>query len=212
MVIPENCFIFVSGFIVVIYAAMIYMGYKKGLLYELISFLYTAASVLIAWFMSPVLASLFPFFDIGDIDEKYQILNKIYDFNGLLNTIAYFVIIFLLLKLLYILISLLVKSLNKIPVIGSLNQLLGGIFGILHATIIVLALSLLLSLPIIKNGKQVREKTLFRYVGSISNEAFSYLIDLISDSGLKENIGDLDINAYREQFKEWIQTLNKNDE
>jgi uncharacterized membrane protein required for colicin V production len=212
MVIPENCFIFVSGFIVVIYAAMIYMGYKKGLLYELISFLYTAASVLIAWFMSPVLASLFPFFDIGDIDEKYQMLNKIYDFNGLLNTIAYFVIIFLLLKLLYILISLLVKSLNKIPVIGSLNQLLGGIFGILHATIIVLALSLLLSLPIIKNGKQVREKTLFRYVGSISNEAFSYLIDLISDSGLKENIGDLDINAYREQFKEWIQTLNKNDE
>ncbi len=212
MVIPENCFIFVSGFIVVIYAAMIYMGYKKGLLYELISFLYTAASVLIAWFMSPVLASLFPFFDIGNIDEKYQMLNKIYDFNGLLNTIAYFVIIFLLLKLLYILISLLVKSLNKIPVIGSLNQLLGGIFGILHATIIVLALSLLLSLPIIKNGKQVREKTLFRYVGSISNEAFSYLIDLISDSGLKENIGDLDINAYREQFKEWIQTLNKNDE
>ncbi len=212
MVIPENCFIFVSGFIVVIYAAMIYMGYKKGLLYELISFLYTAASVLIAWFMSPVLASLFPFFDIGDIDEKYQMLNKIYDFNGLLNTIAYFVIIFLLLKLLYILISLLVKSLNKIPVIGSLNQLLGGIFGILHATIIVLALSLLLSLPIIKNGKQVREKTLFRYVGSISNEALSYLIDLISDSGLKENIGDLDINAYREQFKEWIQTLNKNDE
>lgn len=212
MVIPENCFIFVSVFIVIIYAAMIYMGYKKGLLYELISFLYTAASVLIAWFMSPVLASLFPFFDISDIDEKYQMLNKLYDFNALLNTIAYFVIIFLLLKLLYILISLLVKSLNKIPVIGSLNQLLGGIFGVLHATIIVLALSLLLSLPVIRNGKQVREKTLFRYVGSISNEAFSYLIDLISDSGLKENISDLDINAYREQFKEWIQTLNKNDE
>ena len=127
MAIPENCFIFISGFIVVIYVAMIYIGYKRGLLYELLSFLYTAASVVIAWFMSPVLASLYPFFDISVIDEKYQMLNKIYDFNGLLNTIAYFVIIFLLLKLLYIVISLLVRSLNKIPVIGSLNQLLGGI-------------------------------------------------------------------------------------
>ncbi|MBQ6335172.1 MAG: CvpA family protein [Erysipelotrichaceae bacterium] len=212
MVIPENCYIFISGFIVLIYLIMIYLGYKRGFLYELLSVVYTLASILIAWFTSPVLASLFPIFDLNSLDEKYELLNKIYDFNSILNTIAYFLIVFLMLKLLYVFISLLVKSLNKVPVIGSLNKTLGGLFGIFHATLITLALSLLLSLPLFKNGAQVKEKTLFKYVNSASDEVFSYLVDLIADAKLKDGGETIDISSYRQEFKDWlISVIDKNE-
>ncbi|MBQ5552906.1 MAG: CvpA family protein, partial [Erysipelotrichaceae bacterium] len=113
MVIPESFFIGISIFIVAIYLLMIYLGYKRGLLYELVSLLYTALALFIAWFAAPVLASLFQLFDISKVSDKYAFLNKVLNLNSLLNTAAYFLIIFLIMRLLYLFISLLVKGFNK---------------------------------------------------------------------------------------------------
>ena len=115
MVIPESFFIGISFFIVAIYLLMIYLGYKRGLLYELVSLLYTALALFIAWFAAPVLASLLQLFDISKVSDKYALLNKVLNLNSLLNTAAYFLIIFLIMRLLYLFISLLVKGFNKIP-------------------------------------------------------------------------------------------------
>ena len=162
MIIPENYFIYITGFIIAIYLVMIYIGYRKGFLYELVSLLYTAASLILAWFASPVLASLFPLFDISSLNEKYELIDHFFNLNNLLNTVAYFLIIFLVLKLLYVFVALLMKSLNKIPVLGKLNQILGACSGVINATLIALALSMLLSLPLISNGREVREKTILK--------------------------------------------------
>jgi len=209
MAIPDNVFPYINIAIVAIYLLMIYLGYKRGFLFELLTILYTLASLLVSWFSAPVFASLFPLFDLGKVDDKYEILSKIYDINGLLNSIAYFLIIFLILKLVYSLLSLLVKSLNKIPVIGGFNQLLGGIFGVFNGTIIVLVLSLLLSLPVVSNGKAVKEKTFLKYIDTYSDEALSYIVDLYSDSSLKDGIDGMDVDEYRQEFKEWLLSFNK---
>ena len=209
MAIPENVFPYINIAIIVIYLLMIYLGYKRGFLFELLTILYTLASLLVSWFSAPVFASLFRLFDLGKVDDKYEILSKIYDINGLLNSIAYFLIIFLILKLVYSLLSLLVKSLNKIPVIGGFNQLLGGIFGVFNGTIIVLVLSLLLSLPVVSNGKTVKEKTFLKYIDTYSDETLSYIVDLYSDSSLKDGIDGMDVEEYRQEFKEWLLSFNK---
>lgn len=212
MVISSEYFIFISAFIVAIYLLMIWIGYKKGFLYELLSLFYTALSLFAAWFAAPVFSSLFPLFDLNKFDEKYELLNKVFDLNTMLNTVAYFLIIFLILKLLYMFISLLVKSLNKIPVIGSFNQLLGGAFGIVHATLIVLALSMLLYTPLVENGRQVREQTLLKYISSYSDEAFTFIVEKVSDGNIREKFDDIDMDSYRQQLKEWLISKRKNDE
>ena len=209
MVIPENCFIFISIFIVAIYIVMMIIGYSKGFLYEFVNLLYTVASLALSYFASPVFANLFPIVDVGKIDEKYKALDTLLNLNKTINTVAYFLIIFLLLKLLYIFISLLLKSMNKIPVIGKFNQFLGAIFGFINATLIVLAISMLLSLPVIKNGQQVKDNTILRYINHYSDEALAFVIEKLSTTSLKEDINDFDIDAYREEFKEWIISLNK---
>ena len=209
MFIPEQYFIYISIFIVMIYLAMMFIGYKHGLLYELVNLLYTAASFGIAYFAAPVFAAVFSFIDISKSGSEYSTLNQLFNLNKIINTVAYFIIIFLILKVLYIFISLFVKSLNKIPVIGKFNQLLGMIFGILNATLIALCLSMLLSLPIISNGKQIREKTILRYINRYSDQALNYLVQKVGEQEIKDKIEGFDIDEYREDFKQWLISLNK---
>ena len=190
---------------------MIIIGYNKGFLYEIVNLAYTAIALAVSWFVSPVFAKLFPLIDLDKVSSETKLINNLFNLNELINTIAYFVIIFLLLKILYIFISLLVKSLNKIPVIGGFNKILGGVFGIFNATIITLFISILLSLPLFKNGNQVKENTILKYINNTSEEVLTYIAEKVGESNLDNNSEDFDIDQYREEFKKWLVSLSENE-
>lgn len=208
MVIDESYFIYISAFIVLIYLVMMFIGYKKGFLFEVVNLLYTALALALAWFASPVLAKSFPIITISEVSDELKILLKYanLDINYIVNTIAYFLIVFLVLKVLYIFISLLVKSFNKIPVIGKFNQILGALFGVLNATLIVLSLSMLLSLPIIKNGNEIKEKTILKYVNNYSDMALKYLTEKITINSSDIN-SDFNVDELRNEFQKWLDSL-----
>ena len=114
MVIPENCYIYISILVAAIYLAFIIIGYHKGFLYELVNMVYTVLALAAAWFASPVFAKVFPLIDLNKMGTEAMMLNKLIDLNNTVNIAAYFLIIFLILKVLYIFISLILKSINKI--------------------------------------------------------------------------------------------------
>ena len=211
MNIPKEFFIYINIFIFALYLVFIFLGYKKGFLYELISLIYTALALGVSWFLSPVLASVFPIIDLGKLTGgQYQMLSDMLNLNSIVNIVIYFLLIFLLLKLVYVFISLLLKSMNKIPVIGHFNQILGAVFGFINATIVVLSLSMLCSLPIIKNGEEIREGTVLKLISTYSDKALNYVMKQIGSYKLDENISEFDIESYREDLKQWI-IEHKND-
>lgn len=211
MMISSNYFIFINIFILLIYLAFIFIGYKKGFLYELVSFAYTAVSALIAWFLAPVFAGLYPIAKIEDINKEIEIVSKFVDLNAIVNTIFYFVIIFLVLKLFYILLTFVLKGFNKIPVIGKFNQILGIFAGIFNATLITLALGMLLNLPIFKNGNEIKNGTIFRYISNYSENILTYVVDNVDLDHLKQQFDSFNVDNAREEFKAWI-VLNKTNE
>ena len=81
---------------------------------------------------------------------------------------------------------------------GFFNRILGIAVGFINATIITLLLSLLVSLPFINNGKQIKEESLFKYVNVITNKALVSLSDYIDIDSLSNNIEGLDINHARD--------------
>ena len=103
------------------------------------------------------------------------------------------------------------KSLNKIPVIGGFNKILGGFFGIINATIITLFISILLSLPLFKNGNQVKENTILKYINNTSEEVLTYIAEKVGESNLDNNSEEFDIDEYREEFKKWLVSLSENE-
>lgn len=185
------------------------IGYKKGFLFELVSLLYTAASVAISWFIAPILASSYPIIVLSNVNEEAELLSKLINIDAITNTIIYFVLIFLILKAIYIVIAFILKGMNKIPVIGKFNKILGGLFGIVNATIVTIMLSMLLNLPIFENGNEIKNNTLFIYVDEYSKLALNYVIDNVDLSSVKYRVDNFDINNAREDFRSWLHINNE---
>lgn len=208
MNIPNEYFLYINIGIIVIYLLFIFVGYKKGFLFEVVSLIYTAVSCLIAWFISPVLGSVYPILKLDNLNSDAELLSKFVNLEAISNTVIYFVIVFLVLKLIYLVIALLLKSLNKIPVIGKFNQILGAIAGVINATIVILVVSTLLNLPIFENGKQIKEETYFGYVNEYSKTGLSYILDNVDLSHVEQQFKDFDIESARDDFKDWLEFNN----
>lgn len=208
MVIPQNYFIFISIFIVAIYIAMMIIGYNKGFLYELVNFAYTGLSLLLSWLASPVFAKKYPLIQLSKLSTEAALLNKLFNLDEIINNVAYFIIIFLLLKLIYVILSIIVKAFNKIPVIGKFNQILGAVAGFFNATIITVFISLLLSLPLFANGKEIKEKTILKYVNNFSSDIFDYITKKLITNNVNQSIQGFDADNYRKQLQEFLDTFN----
>ena len=190
---------------------MMIVGYNKGFLYGLISFAYTGLSILLSWFASPVFAKLFPLIDLDKLSAESMMLNKLLNLNGLINNITYFIIIFLVLKIMYIFLSLLLKSLNNLPVIGKFNKLLGTLFGIFNATIITLFISMLFSLPLFANGNDIKNKTILKYINGFTSDVITIIANNISENKINDTSEVFDVEEYRKELENWLNSLKDNE-
>lgn len=203
MLVKESAYLYINIAVILLYVSFVILGYIKGLFYELISLVYTGVSLFIAWLISPVFAELFPIVKMGEIYDEGSILNNIVNVNPLINTALYFLIVFIVLKIAYIIISLVVKSFNKLPVLGTFNKILGAIFGIINATLITLLISIFFTLPLFKNGNEVRKNTILNYVDSISNQAIKFVVDHMDTDFIVHDV-NFDASKTRQDITNWL--------
>ena len=197
MLIPEEYFIFINIAIILIYVIFAVSAYRKGLLLQLISLTFNILSIFAAWFLAPILATRFP---LVHVDKLYNS----FDVTPLANSFVYFVILFLIFKIIYLFIKPLFKSVSKIPLVGALNKMGGFLVGLINATIVVLLLSLLLDTALIKNGKEVKENTIFKYTETLSNKAVELTVKHINVDALKDYIDNFNADEARGKFTEWL--------
>lgn len=197
MVISSEIFIYINVAIVAIYVLFALIGYKNGLALQVIDLIYNILAIVVAWFIAPILASHFP---LVQLDELYKALN----FNVLIDTLIYCVIVFLILKLAYLFIKPLFKGVSKLPIIGFVNKIGGFLFGLINATIVVLLLGMLLDTPMFKNGNEVKNGTYLKYCSDLSSKAMQITLDHINVDALKKSVDDFDVDSAREEFDKWL--------
>lgn len=188
---------FVNIAIILIYVVFGIVAFKNGFLYQLISLVFNGLSILAAWFLGPILANLIPL-------VKLDGLNGAFDASPYLNSIIYMVIVFIALRIIYLLIKPLFKKVSDIPIIGGINKIGGLLIGLINATIIVVLLSLLLNTKIITNGQEVKENTLFKYTDKVTEEFLKLSVDHLNIESFKDKIENFDVEEYREQFIQWL--------
>ena len=209
MVIDEKYFIIIDIVILLLYVLFLFKGIRNGFVYQLVTFILLIASLGVAWFASPVMASNFKLIDIKEINNSIINVSSI---ETLINTITWFIIITIICIVLFIVIRIISKKVSKIPVIGLVNRILGGIFGIVNATIVVCLLSIVLSIGNIKNVNDIKDKTLFKYISNLSDKAGTYIVNNIDLSKVKDKVDDFDVNKAREEFLNWIIEQRNNNE
>ena len=187
--------------IVTVCVFCIVKGYINGFFYELINFIFILLSIVLAWFVSPVLSKAYPIFKLNSGNELIDTISSTLNLNTLFNNVLWFVIVVFVLIILSLLLKPLFKKLVKVPVLGFFNRLLGAIFGILNSFIIILLISIFLSLPVIQNAKEVKQKTLLRYTDKVSKVVNNYIVNNIDLDAVGD---DLDVDKARRELYDYL--------
>ena len=193
MYIPSNNFIYINIIIILIYVISSIIALKNGFLLQIVSLLFSALSLFIAWFISPILANFFPLINQGNAS-----------LNIVINSFIYTIIVFVVLKITYWFIKPLLKFVSKIPVIGWLNKLGGFLLGIINGTIIVLVLSLCLNTSVFTNAVEIKKNTLFKYSENLSKEVINLTTKHLNFDLIKNKIDDFDADEARKELTKWI--------
>lgn len=202
MVISSAYFTYLNLALIILYLAFIVIGYKNGLILQIVDLVYNILALFIGYFLAPILASHFPFVKL---DEVYMALKL----NVLMDTLIYMIIVFILLKLLYLIIKPLFGFVSKIPLIGFVNDIGGALMGIVNATIVVLLFCMLLNTPLFKNGNEVKEKTYLKTINGLSYKALEYSMDHFK---FENEFKDFDIDKTRMAFDKWLEEQGVFDE
>jgi len=196
MNIPSQAFIFINILVVIVYVSCVITLYKKGFLYGIFKLLSTIGALILAWILAPVLQSLFTFIKLKDTYTQSLII--------ILNTIIWFIILFILIKIVCLFFAPLLKKVSKIPVLGSVNKIGGILIGIIDATIVILIMSMLLKTPLIKNPQEVKQGTYIKYVDNLTSKGIELIVDNVDLTKIKENVSDFDVDKTRSEIKTWL--------
>lgn len=201
MYIPKDCFIYVNIVVAIIFLIYVFKSYKNGFIYELVNLAFLLLSVACAWLVSPILAKNATIYDASKVVENNLPAENL---NVLINTIIWFVLILIVLNVIFLLIKPLLKFFSKIPVLGTVNKVLGGIIGILYALFVSVIISMILTFPIFKNGKEVVDGTILKYANSLNKAATKLLIQNIDLSEVANHTEDFDVDKARKELQDWL--------
>lgn len=197
MQISNEYFLYINIAIVLIYIIFAIIGFKNGLMLQAIDLVFNILAIFVAYFISPILASHFPLVKMEEIYAKLNI-------NAFVDTLIYCVLVYIVLRILYIFIKPVFKSVSDIPFIGFLNKIGGFLFGLINTTFIMLAICLLLTTPLFSNGVEIKEGTFLKYGDSLCQKALDISMKYINFDSFKDTIEDFDIDSAREEFNKWL--------
>ncbi len=203
----ENWAIYFSAFVVIFFILKAAQGYNTGILRRLIGLVGSVISYWIAWILCGVFAKYINIVSVkslGISGTPFEAIAKTY-----VNQIAWFILLFLVLRILFFVVDRIAKGVHKVPGLHAVSALLGAAFGILEAFVWMVVITVLLHTPLFKNGSYIVENSLIKQVNQVTElVAKDYLGPLFSSEGFSKigedtkSLTDLQRNAVENWLKE----------
>ncbi len=203
----ENWAIYFSAFVVLFFVLKAAQGYNTGILRRLIGLVGSIISYWIAWILCGVFAKYINIASaksLGLSGTPFEAIAKTY-----VNQIAWFILLFLVLRILFFVVDRIAKGVHKVPGLHAVSALLGAAFGVLEAFVWIVVITVLLHTPLFKNGSYIVENSLIKQVNQVTEMvAKDYLGPLFSSEGFSKlgedtkSLTDLQRNAVENWLKE----------
>ena len=198
--------ILVDLLILALFIINIARGYKNGFLVSLINVVRFIAALIVASFLSGPVAKVFPLLNLnkGGLD---LVITQALGIRG--SESIWFILIFFGVYILSFLVIPIVKLLDIIPILDSLNKLLGLIFGAILGSLKVLIVYLLFTLPIFSNGEVVLEQSRLKHFTS-SIKLVQVFTGEISDNLIfQKMVLNKPLQEKQEQeIEAWLKSMN----
>ncbi|MBR5049255.1 MAG: CvpA family protein [Erysipelotrichaceae bacterium] len=165
MTLPQNSELFINIGVIAIIAISLIIGYIKGFLWQILKIIGILAVIILSWILSSGLSELIqifprkfaPFASTGLADLFYD---KI-------NTICWFLILFVIGLLILAVLKPLFNAITEIPVIKGINKTLGALLSLIPAFLLIVVVTFILNSAIFANGKDVVNNSLLRYTDKV---------------------------------------------
>ena len=203
----ENWAIYFSAFVVIFFILKAAQGYNTGILRRLIGLVGSIISYWIAWILCGVFAKYINIISVKSLGlsgTPFEAVAKTY-----VNQIAWFILLFLVLRILFFVVDRIAKGVHKVPGLHAVSALLGAAFGVLEAFVWMVVITVLLHTPLFKNGSYIVENSLIKQVNQVTEMvAKDYLGPLFSSEGFSKmeedtkSLTDLQRNAVEKWLKE----------
>ena len=197
---------FINPILVLWFLFVIYRGYKRGLILQVVDLVGTVVSLFAGWLFSEPLSRAFPIFKnagigINSIDQAI---------SHQLNRLIWILLIFVVIRLLLLLVTPIASAISKAPVIKQVNSSIGGVFSVVMFAVKLLLLTFLLSLPLVKNGQDIITNSWLSYVEPLSEPVFESLDETLkANDALQSILMKQELSEKQNQeLVEWLQSLN----
>ena len=207
LTLQENWAIYFSAFVVIFFILKSAQGYNTGILRRLIGLVGSIISYWIAWILCGVFAKYINIISVKSLGlsgTPFEAIAKTY-----VNQIAWFILLFLVLRILFFVVDRIAKGVHKVPGLHAVSALLGAAFGVLEAFVWMVVITVLLHTPLFKNGSYIVENSLIKQVNQVTEMvAKDYLGPLFSSEGFSKmeedtkSLTDLQRNAVENWLKE----------
>ena len=163
--IPETWIQGINIAILVLYVIFLIRGAMKGVLLQILTTFGTFGAFLGAWrycSLAQAYMNLWPL-EWNPLTGNAMFGKAAYVY---LNEMAWFFLLFIIIRLVFLVIEKLAEGLSSLPVVKEISGLLGGVLGVITATVWMLLFSTLLHTPLFENGAAIFEKTLLKPISA----------------------------------------------
>lgn len=179
---------------------LVYLGYRKGFLSKLLSCLSFIVIVFISWQIAPVLGKVFNFLPVEWAPYQDTLLAEF--FYGYANQLLIFAILVVLASLVIFLLKPIILLFEQLPVISTLNRVLGACFGLVETLLWSFMLLFVLHTPLVENGQAVIEQTYLRYVNDVQETVFAFASDALKEFDFGQISAEKDLEAMKSFLSE----------
>lgn len=194
--------------LLIVTCLLVYLGYKKGFLSKLLSCFSFIVIAFISWQIAPALSKVFHFLPSEWAPYQETVLADF--FYGYANQLLIFALLVVIASCLIFLLKPIVLLFSKLPVISTMNAMLGAVFGLVETLLWSFMLLFVLHTPLVSQGQEVIEQTYLRHIATIQEKVFTFGSEVLKEFDLGQGLNsESDLEAMKAFLSE--QGLSESD-
>lgn len=204
MTFPIEYIPYVNTIILVVLLFLLITGFVRGFMLSLIDLLGTFALMVLAYFISPLLATSFPIAPHMELNLGVEALNTL--IVERINQLFWFVLVFVVGQIVLLFLKPIVKTIGELPLIKQVNSLLGLGLGAIKGYVLALIVIFVLSTPLVNNGRIVVENSWLASIEKSSTFVLQILENPKEINEIMQNImnGNVINEEDKKALEEWL--------
>lgn len=161
MTFPLTFIPYINIILLIIVVFFTWRAFNKGFLILLLETVSLLTALIVAGLLAKPLAQALPLYFVDEVLLSLPLIGEL--FSVQINTFIWFILLFIVISFILWLLRPIFHVISKIPILKGINHVLGLVFGLIQALVVIWIISLVLLTPFVKNGQDVVQNSAMQY-------------------------------------------------